>query len=525
MTTAAYARYSTDMQSSASLDDQLRNVRTWCARNGHAEPVCYTDAAISGTRDDRPGYRRLRADISAGRYDLLVVDDLSRLTRDSAELGQFIKRLRFAGVRLVGVSDGVDTARRGHKIEVGLRGLMSELYVDDLAEKTHRGLTGRALAGKSAGGLPYGYRITATGERAIHPEQAEIVRRIYRMTADGHSPRSIAAALNRDGIPSPRGRAWYVSAIYGDQRRGIGILGNPIYAGQQVWNRSRWSKHPETSLRTRTERPESEWIITQHPDLAIIDSDTWATVRDVLAGRAHAQHKSGGPQSKHLLSGILRCAVCGGPLTAVNATRYGCSRAKNSGHTACTSRLLVPIKNAESAILAGIQRDLLSDAAQREYERTLRQIVAECAPDTRAAENALRSAERERDNILAALRAGIYTASTRAELQRCESAVAAAQDKITQARSYQPAQIIPRARELWRRAIEDLSTLRSIPTARTAIRQLVGDHITVHEATTQNARAEISAGVMSISMVAGACYGQYLRPISIEIPLRKGRAS
>src|SRR5690606_16747477 len=131
----------------------------------------------------------------------------------------------------------------------------------DLAKKTHRGLKGRALAGASAGGLPYGYRVTETGQRAIHEPEAVIVRRIFAEYLAGQSGRSIAAALNRDGIPAPRGGKWGMSAIRPDLKRGIGILGNPIYVGRQVWNRSRWVKHPETGRRVRQERPESEWVV------------------------------------------------------------------------------------------------------------------------------------------------------------------------------------------------------------------------------------------------------------------------
>ena len=85
------------------------------------------------------------------RFDVLLIDDLTRLGRDMAETPRIIKMLKFAGIRVIGISDGVDTDRAGYKAEIGLRGIMGEMYLDDLAEKTHRGLTGQALSGKSAG--------------------------------------------------------------------------------------------------------------------------------------------------------------------------------------------------------------------------------------------------------------------------------------------------------------------------------------------------------------------------------------
>jgi site-specific DNA recombinase len=275
MRTAAYARYSTDMQRESSIEDQLRNVRARCAREGWPAPMVYSDAAISGARSDRPGFRALLADATARKLDVLLVDDLSRLSRDKDDTGKAIKRLTFAGVRVIGVSDGTDTSRDGYELDTGIRAVIGEHYLRDLAKKTHRGLTGRALSGACAGGLPYGYRVTAVGQRAIDADQATVVRRIFADYVAGLSPRAIAGMLNHEGVRAARGDTWCLSAIHGDRKRGIGILANPIYAGRQIWNRSRWVKHPDTGRRLRQERPESDWIITDHPELAIIDAATW----------------------------------------------------------------------------------------------------------------------------------------------------------------------------------------------------------------------------------------------------------
>ena len=161
MKVAAYARYSSEQQSAASLDDQLRNCRAYAERMGWPAPVPYTDAAISGARADRPGYQRLLQD--AHRFNVILLDDLSRLSRDNVEVQQQVRRLKFAGVRVIAVSDAIDTDDKGHKLGVGLRGLMGELYLDDLREKTHRGLAGRALQGASGGGWGCGPALATIG--------------------------------------------------------------------------------------------------------------------------------------------------------------------------------------------------------------------------------------------------------------------------------------------------------------------------------------------------------------------------
>jgi site-specific DNA recombinase len=522
---AAYARYSSDQQRDASLEDQLRNCRGLCDRQGWPTPVEFTDAAMSGARNDRPGYKRLLD--AAGDFDVILVDDLSRLSRDSIESAQAVKRLTFAGVRLIGVSDGVDTGRKGHKVDVGLRGLMSELFLTDLADKTHRGLKGRALAGSSAGGLPYGYSVAGVGGRAIDPAKAEVVRRIFAEFLQGRSARAIAAGLNVDRIPSSRGGTWCMTAIYGDTKRGIGILANPIYVGRQIWNRSTWEKHPDTGRRIRKERPRNEWVVSELPELAIVDAATWQAVQDRLGGtrQPHYGAPKAGRQPKHLLSGILRCGTCGGAMVVLDRYKYGCSIHKDRGDAACDSRLRVPRADTEAALLTGIKAQLLSEDAFQAFQRAAAAHLKRAAPDLDALKKQLASSERERDNVMAAIRAGIITPTTKADMVRAEGAVTAAQAELQRMRAFQPAQMLPRARETWRSLASTLENCaRDVPKARDTLRELLGDRIVVKEKA-GDLFAEIAGSTdAQINVVAGAGFGLYLSE-PLEIPIRRSRES
>lgn len=517
MRTAAYARYSTDLQRDSSIEDQLRNIRQYCARENWPAPAVYSDAAISGARSDRPGFRKLLNEAGT-KFDVLLVDDLSRLSRDKDDTGKAIKRMTFAGVRVIGVSDGMDTSRDGYELDTGIRAVIGEHYLRDLAKKTHRGLTGRALSGSSAGGLPFGYRVAAIGDRVIDVDQARIIRRIFVDYIAGVSARAIAAALNAEGVKSARGEAWCVSAIYGDRRRGIGILANPIYCGRQIWNRSRFVKHPDSGRRLRKERPESEWIITEKPELAIVDRETWnaaqSRIRSRSAGGALGQAKR---MPRHLLSGILRCAVCDGPMTAVDAYRYGCARHKDRGPAACASTTKVQRKTADSQILAGIRAELLTESSWRIAERAIAAALKRLAPDVDTLKTKLATAERVHENIMAALRAGIITPSTKAELTRAESELAIARSTLDECASIRPTQLLPRARARWERIASDLDVIRELPKAREAIRELVGDRIVLREID-GSLVADIESAASEISLVAGAGYVQYLTaPIRITI--------
>lgn len=213
---AIYARYSSDLQSPASIEDQHQLCRAYAERQGWTVVSVFEDAALSGFGiEHRPGYQQLLAAAlsSPAAFEVVLVEDLSRLTRDLAELLRVTTRLRLKGVELVGVSDGIATGQQGAKMHVAVKGLVNELYLEDLRDKTHRGLSGSVARGWSAGGRLYGYRTvpvtrgTKPGDRGtparveVEAGEAEIVREIFRAYAQGRSMKAIAQDLNQRRIP------------------------------------------------------------------------------------------------------------------------------------------------------------------------------------------------------------------------------------------------------------------------------------------------------------------------------------
>lgn len=523
MRTACYLRYSSDAQREASIRDQLRNVEAYCDRMGWPSPAIYQDQAISGSRNDRPGYLAMIAAAELEAFDVLLVDDLSRLSRDSIESAQAIRRLKFSGVRVIGVSDGTDTGRDGYKLETGLRGLMSELYLDDLAKKTHRGLMGQALDGYSAGGLPYGYRSVHDGhghKRTIDEEQARWVRYVFERYAEGATVRQIADELNSQGVPSPRGGTWAHSALYPDSK-GVGMLGNPIYAGRQVWNRTAWVKDPTTGRRRRTMRPRSEWVIIEAPELAIIDADTWQACearsrgqKRATAAKRQAGKGAGGRGPKYLFSGLLRCGICGGAYVIQTPTQYGCATHKDRGPSVCTNGLKVKRSTIEAVLLAGVKRELLSDEAFRAFEAEARALLKAERPDPAHARRKLAHAQKELDNLMAAIKAGIITATTRAALEQAEHQAEEAREELKAIERYEPTQMLPRAKEIYRELVASLETVEDVTAAREALRQIVGEVKLIPENGTLTAEMQSPglAGALQITVVAGARSDRYSRP-------------
>ena len=171
MRAVIYARFSSQLQREASIDDQIRLCQERIAREGWAEAMTFADRGISGSSMIRPGLQDLLTDATAGKFDIVVAEALDRLSRDQADVATIYKRLTFAGVRIVTLAEG-----EINELHVGLKGTMNQLFLKDLAAKTRRGLRGRVEAGRSGGGNSYGYDVVrrlgddgmpVTGERRI----------------------------------------------------------------------------------------------------------------------------------------------------------------------------------------------------------------------------------------------------------------------------------------------------------------------------------------------------------------------
>jgi site-specific DNA recombinase len=280
---AVYARYSSDLQREASIEDQIRICRERAVKEGWSIYKEYSDSGISGASLIRPGIQKLLQDALEGRFRIIVTESLDRLSRDQEDIAHIFKRITFAGGRIVTLSEG-----EINELHIGLKGTMGALYLKDLADKTRRGLRGRVEAGKSGGGNSYGYDVVRglgpdgqplTGERRVNAGEAVIVRRIFEEYAAGISPRAIAKRLNAEGVPGASGSTWGPSTIHGNRQRGTGILNNELYIGRLVWNRLRYVKDPETGKRVSRLNPDSGWIVQSVPGLRIVDQELWERVK------------------------------------------------------------------------------------------------------------------------------------------------------------------------------------------------------------------------------------------------------
>ena len=184
------------------------------ARGWRIDPdLMFSDEAVSGAGLDRPGYQALlRATKSSPRrIDVVLVDDTSRISRSLAESVRLREELNFRGIRFVAVSQGIDSDHEQSEMLVTVHGLVDSLYVRELAKKTHRGMEGLALRGLHTGGRIFGYDAVSLGDGegkrlVVNPSEAVIVKRVFELSAGGHSLKAITRMLNAEHVPPPRPR-------------------------------------------------------------------------------------------------------------------------------------------------------------------------------------------------------------------------------------------------------------------------------------------------------------------------------
>ena len=335
--TALYARYSTERQEQRSIRDQFRQCRAKVEAMGGTVVAEHFDAASSGsTMHGRPGLLALLEACRAGEVTTVCAEALDRLSRNQADIAAIFRRLNFDDIAIHTLEEGEIGL-----LHIGLKGVMGELYLEAVRQKTRRGMEGVVADGRVLGRVVYGYRIAnrlegatvVRGLREIVPEEAEIVRRIYRQYADGISARAIVEELNADGTTPPgAAEAWHrLHLLRG--RRDQGILTNPIYQGRPVWNREDRRLDPETGRSKVRLRDPDEWVHGRAAHLRIVPEAVWEVVRERVEREQRPRPRAKGqvprPGGAGALTHLLHCSRCRGPVRAIARGRYGCRRALN----------------------------------------------------------------------------------------------------------------------------------------------------------------------------------------------------
>jgi site-specific DNA recombinase len=491
-----YARYSSDNQSEASIEDQLRLCRERREGEGWDPAGEFVDRAMSGASVLRPGLQALLADARMGGFDLLLCEALDRLSRDQADVAAVYKELKFQGVTIVTLAEGEIS-----ELHVGLKGTMNALFLKDLADKTKRGLRGRVEAGRSAGGLSYGYDVVREldqrgepirGGRTVNPAEADTVRTIFEAYAAGKSPKSIARDLNQKNVPSPSGKRWRDTTIRGHITRGTGVLNNELYVGKLIWNRQRYIKDPATGRRVSRINPETTLSKNYVPDLQIVDDELWQRVKARQLGiresdgvaKARASRFWEQRRPRHLLTGLMVCGACGEPYASIGRDYVACSSARGTG--TCGNSKSLRRGKVEDVILNALKCRLMAPDLVEEFivafHAETNKAIREAGTLNKVKEQELAKVTRQLDGLYDAIADGLRTAGLKEKLEDLE----ARKQELAAELAAQPAApplLHPNLAELYRRKVEALhQTLRDPVTRDEALGLIRGliEQVIVH---------------------------------------------
>ena len=465
MRCAIYARYSSDLQRSESIDDQVRQCRQFIQSKGWmlVEQHVFTDYAITGTDANRPGYNELKVSARQGQFDCVVVDDLSRLGRDTAESIGVFHELSAFDINIVSVADGIDTSSSSAKLPYYFKSIMNEIYLDDLKEKVLRGMKGQVLRGYSAGGRAYGYSYTDVYDRSgakdkygrqkrlgvtisVDPKQANIVKHVYDLKLKGLGVKRIAQSLNEKGVAPPqhsrscRIPSWSTSTVWS-------ILNNRKYIGDWSWGKKKWPKIPGTSRRRCVDLPKSQWVTSIREDLKIIDQATWDAVQQLrkkskpinpLKNGKLTGYQGIGHRAKYLLSGLLECGQCGGSMIAISSdTRsvYVCNNHWSRGKTVCTNKVRVKRADVETAVIDSLSERLLNpDMLQLICDKAnqkLMELLSDRAKDEGPLRRRLKNEQKQLNNMVNFVMAGDTSLTVRERINEKEASIEALKGQLS----------------------------------------------------------------------------------------------
>ncbi|MEQ8664863.1 MAG: recombinase family protein [Rhodospirillales bacterium] len=303
---AIYARHSSDKQGT-STQDQIARCKKHCADCGYTIASVFMDEAISGAHIlNRPGLGKLVTDALGMQFDVVVTEDLSRLSRDQGDIAAFYNRMGFLGIRIETLSDGVV-----NELQIGLKGTMNALYLKDLGDKTLRGQIAAVMRGRVMGGKVLGYDVLKgvldkrgepmRGLRKINEAEAEWVRFMFASALEGRSLSAICNDLDAAGVPTRRGGKWNISSLLGVRARGTGILRQTMYKGIITFNKQKFRKHPDTGKRLPVVNPPEEWIRVPVPELAIVDVEVFEEVQRRLDAEydKRLEHRNRPDEERH----------------------------------------------------------------------------------------------------------------------------------------------------------------------------------------------------------------------------------
>lgn len=410
MTIAKYLRISDEdrdlKQTGKTESDSIANQRnlldSFIARHddfAQAEIIEFCDDGWSGKNFERPGVRAMLEQVKQGKIQCIVVKDLSRFGRDYLTVGNYISKIfPFMGVRFIAVNDGLDSARPGDvdNLDTSFKALLYDLYSRDLSRKVRSAKRFRAQRGDFVAPFaPYGYMKSPENHNrlVIDPPAAEVVRRVFRLIAEGHSAATVARMMNDEGVSTPM---LYKRAAGCSRTRWPSVQEDNFWTDAIVTKIVRDERYIGTNTYGKRERDivgsthtvkvsREDWVAVSNAHEAIVTQEEFD--RAQAAMRDFKEHQLAA--KPYPLAGKIRCGLCGHSLSRSpgKGRFFFCKTAVFLSSADCVE-VHIPEMNVLAEILKSlhIQAEIALDrekmlseqrkAAQRQAKSTLKRLSA-----------------------------------------------------------------------------------------------------------------------------------------------------
>lgn len=376
MAVALYARVSTTKQADKdlSIPDQLRQMRDWCKRNGHAIGKEYVEAGASATDDRRPEFQQMVADatLKPSPYEAIIVHSLSRFFRDFIEFALYERRLNKAGVKLISITQQTSDDPSGEMAR-RIFSMFDEYQSKENGKHTLRAMKENARQGFFNGSAPpFGYKKeeldlpAAKGKKkrlVIDEAEAPTLRRVFDLYQNGLNGREmgckeIASHFNERG-QLLRSAKWTRTRVHQ-------LLCDTAYMGDYVFNKK--------NMRSNETKPEAEWVVV--PISPLIDRQVFMAVAEKRHARSPAVTPARVVSTPTLLTGLLKCDNCGAGMTTATGKGgryryYKCNtRIGQSANACCTPA--VPMAKMDNLVLAAFADKVLTPERMRDILREMK---------------------------------------------------------------------------------------------------------------------------------------------------------
>ena len=395
-----YARYSSDNQRDASIDQQVKACQKYAEEKGLTVIKVYDDRALTGKTDKRPSFLQMIKDSAKRKFQFVIVYSLDRFSRNKYDSAIHKHTLKENGVKVLSAMEHITDDPTGGLMETILEGF-AQYYSDELSQKINRGLTDNAEKGIVNGSVPLGFRRGADGHAEIVAEEAEIVREVFRRANEGEQLIRIIEDLNRRGITTKHGHQWNRSSFNT-------LLTNERYIGVYRY----------------------KGIVHEHGFPEIVSPDLYYAVQQRMGQKPNARGSTMRRRSEYgtyLLTGKLICGKCGALMTGISGVGrhgdrcfyYTCVR-KKKDH-ACDKKNVRrdPVELAVTTYLQQmLQDDELIDWMAE--QAVAYQNLGRDDDEFEAVGKELKEATRKKENIIDAIADGMRTASMKAKLEELE---------------------------------------------------------------------------------------------------------